>query len=309
MRKLTLTQKEQSRLQTLNLVFEGGMGVLEAAGILGISGHQAWRIMSAYRRDGVAALAHGNRGCRPANAISEETRQCVIELAGTRYAGLNHTHLTELLAEREKITLSRSTVRNILVGVGIVSPRQRRPPQHRCRRERMPQEGVLVQIDGSYHNWLESRGPWLTMTLQGPFHGHCSANAKMPRGISDCFGELPSFEACRWQCTRTGILYFSRHTALMRLWKNLCPKGEGTLAQNMWERLSQLPPLRIEDGPYCRLIREARDVFVDGHYYSCVAMCGISFERFQRDRAAPYGAIREHKMWQTCETTTRMGKG
>ena len=34
---------------------------------------------------------------------------------------------------------------------------------HRCRRERMPQEGVLVQIDGSYHNWLESRGPWLTL--------------------------------------------------------------------------------------------------------------------------------------------------
>jgi hypothetical protein len=29
----------------------------------------------------------------------------------------------------------------------------------------MPQEGVLVQIDGSYHNWLESRGPWLTLLL------------------------------------------------------------------------------------------------------------------------------------------------
>ena len=54
----------------------------------------------------------------------------------------------------------------------------------------------------------------------------------------------------------------------------------------------------MEDGPYCGLIREARDVFVDGHFYACVAMCGISFERFQRDRAAPYGATRENKMWQ-----------
>jgi hypothetical protein len=63
-------------------------------------------------------------------------------------------------------------------------------------------------------------------------------------------------------------------------------------------RLSQLPPLLIEAGSYCELLREARDVFVDGHFYACVAMCGISFERFQRDKAEPYGATRKHKIWQ-----------
>jgi hypothetical protein len=67
------------------------------------------------------------------------------------------------------------------------------------------------------------------------------------------------------------------------------------------ERLSKLPPLLIEDGPYCRLIKEARDVFVDGHFYACVAMCGISFERFQRDKAKPYGATRKHEMWRVIE--------
>jgi hypothetical protein len=56
------------------------------------------------------------------------------------------------------------------------------------------------------------------------------------------------------------------------------------------ERLSQLPPLLVEDGAYCHLLREARDVFVDGYFYACVAMCGISLERFQRDKAKPYGA-------------------
>jgi len=29
----------------------------------------------------------------------------------------------------------------------------------------LPREGMLVQIDGSYHNWLEDRGPWLTLLL------------------------------------------------------------------------------------------------------------------------------------------------
>jgi len=73
---------------------------------------------------------------------------------------------------------------------------------------------------------------------------------------------------------------------------------EKPLAHDTYERLSQLPPLLIEDGPYCGLIREARDVFVNGHFYACVAMCGISFERFQRDKAAPYEAMRTHTMGQ-----------
>jgi len=165
MRGLTLTKQEQGRLQTLNLVLEGWMGVAGAAGILRLSERHTWRILAAYRREGVAALAHRNRGRRPANATSEETRQQVITLARTHYAGINHTHLTELLADRETLTLSRSTVRNILVGAGLASPRHRRPPRHRCRRERMPQEGVLVQMDGSYHNWMEGRGPWFTLLL------------------------------------------------------------------------------------------------------------------------------------------------
>jgi hypothetical protein len=29
----------------------------------------------------------------------------------------------------------------------------------------MPQEGMLLQIDGSHHRWLEDRGPWLTLFL------------------------------------------------------------------------------------------------------------------------------------------------
>lgn len=75
-------------------------------------------------------------------------------------------------------------------------------------------------------------------------------------------------------------------------------KELGGTSHDKIERLSQLPPLLIEEGAYCGLIREARDVFVDGHFYACVSMCGISFERFQRDKASLYGATRKHKMFQ-----------
>lgn len=71
-----------------------------------------------------------------------------------------------------------------------------------------------------------------------------------------------------------------------------------SIARKRQQRLSLLPPLLMEVGPYCKLLREGRDVFVDGHFYACVAMCGISFERFQRDKAKPYGATRKHKTWE-----------
>jgi hypothetical protein len=89
----------------------------------------------------------------------------VVELARERYQGVNHSHMTELLAERDNIVLSRSTLRRVLMGSGLPSPKRRRGPQHRCRRQRMPQEGMLLQIDGSHHRWLENRGPEFTLLL------------------------------------------------------------------------------------------------------------------------------------------------
>lgn len=137
----------------------------EAAEVMGLSERHTWRLLSAYRKEGAAALSHGNRGHHPPNRTCPAIHQSVVELARTKYAGFNHTHLTEVLAEREGITLARSTIRGILVEAGLPSPRHRRPPLHRCRRERMPREGMLVQIDGSFHDWLEGRGPWLTLLL------------------------------------------------------------------------------------------------------------------------------------------------
>lgn len=165
MEGLTLTTREQTRLQILNTVIGKRCSVREAAEVLAVSERHTWRLLAAYRKEGAAALAHGNRGRVPHNATPAMTRRQVVNMAQGAYAGVNHTHLTELLAEREGTTLSRSTVRRLLARAGISSPRHRRPPRHRCRRMRMPQEGMLVQIDGSHHRWLEERGSWLTLYL------------------------------------------------------------------------------------------------------------------------------------------------
>ncbi len=61
--------------------------------------------------------------------------------------------------------MSSRTVRRILARAGIASPRRRRPPEHRVRRERMSREGMLLQVDGSHHAWLEDRGPRFALLL------------------------------------------------------------------------------------------------------------------------------------------------
>ena len=161
--KLRLTAKEQRRTQVLNGVLEGEVTVGVAAGLMGVSERHAWRLLAAYRKEGAVAMAHGNRGRKPSTATSPETMQTVRQLAEGPYRGFNHTHMTEVLAEREGIDLSCSTIRRILLAEGMRSPRRRRAPRRYSRRERYPQEGMLLQIDGSRHDWLEGRGPYLTL--------------------------------------------------------------------------------------------------------------------------------------------------
>ena len=160
-----MNQKEQGRLKVLNSLLAEQMTVGQAAEQMGVSTRHTRRMLAAYRKEGVAALAHGHRGRRPPNATPETIRAEVLRLVSTRYVGTNHTHLSELLGEREGIDIDRSTLRRILVSAGFNSPRRRRPPQHRVRRQRMPQEGMLIQMDGSFHRWLGEAGPQFTLLL------------------------------------------------------------------------------------------------------------------------------------------------
>ena len=72
-------------------------------------------------------------------------------------------------------------MRRILVKAGIGSPRRRRSQQHRVRRRRMPQEGMLMQIDGSHHRRLGEGGPTFALLLS----------------VDDATGTVPAAMFCR----------------------------------------------------------------------------------------------------------------
>jgi len=154
--------EEQRRTMVLTRVVAGSVSAAEAAVLLGLSERSVWRLKRRFLADGPAGLAHGNRGRPSARRVGDAERARILELAGGRFAGANDSHLVDLLAD-EGLVVSRATVQRILRAAGRPSPRHRRPPRHRSRRDRMAQAGLLLQLDGSRHDWLESRGPRLTL--------------------------------------------------------------------------------------------------------------------------------------------------
>jgi transposase len=156
-----LNGTEQQRLVVVNRVLTGDLTAAAAAEVWGRSVRPVRRMLAAYRKEGAAALVHGNRGRPPAHARDAALAQRARTLAQTTYRGLNDTRLSEVLAEQEGLVLSRSAGRRLRLAAGLARPRQRRPPAHRRRRERKPQAGMLRQLDASDHAWLEARGPRL----------------------------------------------------------------------------------------------------------------------------------------------------
>src|SRR3990170_4666643 len=160
---ITLDLRAQRRLLVLTHVLAGELDDHAAAAVLGLSVRQVRRLLDRYRADGAAAFIHGNRGRAPVNRVDEAIRAQIVALATTTYAGFNPVHLAETLAEEVGLVLSARTVRRVLVSAGVPRVHTRRPRKHRSRRERMPRAGMLLQVDGSRHDWLEGRGPVLTL--------------------------------------------------------------------------------------------------------------------------------------------------
>ena len=205
-----MTVKEQRRAQVLTRVLEGAITLEEAAVVMGLSLRQARRLKGQLRRSGPGGLVHGNRGRASPRRIEPAIRTRLLALYRGRYAGLNVQHFTELLAEREGIDLSVATVRRELKAAGVTTPSTRRVPKHRSRRERMPAEGMLLQIDASPFRWLGPAGPkWSLVGAIDDATGE--AVAAVFREQEDAAGYM---ELLRQVVTRRGIpeaVYRDRH--------------------------------------------------------------------------------------------------
>jgi transposase len=213
--ELRVSQREIHRIHVVRLTIEGRETVGRGAKLLGICARQMKRLRRKMKERGVEGLLHGNRGKAPWNkTVSEKIKQ-VVELARGRYRGFNDTHLTEKLKEKEKIALSRPTVRTILRQAGIAAVRKRGVKRHYKRRERRAQEGELLLWDGSPHHWFgKQAGPCnLTAVID-------DATGALLHGVFTLEEDAQSYLLClRAILLEKGIplgLYMDRHGIFRR---------------------------------------------------------------------------------------------
>jgi transposase len=149
-----LSVKERAHLVELELVKRGRQTLRSAAERAQLSERQMSRIQERYRRLGAKGLAHASRG-RPSNrSLEGETKDRALEICRGRLEGFGPTLAAEKLLE-DGLRVDHETLRRWLIAEGLWSKKKRRGP-HRKWRPAKEHFGELVQMDGSFHDWLET---------------------------------------------------------------------------------------------------------------------------------------------------------
>lgn len=207
---MLLTMREKTRIEAVQAVMDGRLTVAEAAQALNLCERQLYRLLAAAREQGLTGLVHGNRGRVPWNKGDEALWKSLLRLVQKRYTNVNDQHLCELLEREHAIRVHPEALRRRLRAAGIAPKRSRRARKFRQRRERRAASGMLLQVDASRHDWLEGRGPHLTL-----------AGAK-DDATGEVWARFCEAESCwaylallRAICLSSGVplsLYSDRHT-------------------------------------------------------------------------------------------------
>jgi transposase len=161
---ISMSRKERRRLEAFCRVKMGGLSLVAASEMLGLSYRQTKRAWARYKEQGDAGLVHRLRGRASNRRSLEQTKQVTLTLYSERYADYGPTLAAECLAKDDGITVAVTTLRRWLSQAGLLERRRKRPP-HRRRRPRRERWGDLVQMDGSHHDWFEGRRGWAVLMV------------------------------------------------------------------------------------------------------------------------------------------------
>jgi hypothetical protein len=158
-----MSEREMRRAAVLAQVKSGAWRLVQATDRMELSYRQAKRLWKRYQSKGAAGLVHRSAGGSSNRATPQKVRRKVLRLIRQKYSGevgqrFGPTLAAEHLASEDQIEISVTTVRRWMLAEGLWS-RARKVQAHRQRRARREHFGELVQLDGSFHEWLEGRGP------------------------------------------------------------------------------------------------------------------------------------------------------
>ena len=208
---LTMTQKQINRYPIVSDSLEGKLTVAEAAEAMGISERQVTRLRNGVKKEGAAFLIHKNTNRTPSHAVTESEKEDIVKLYKSEpYRGANFLHFSELLSEHEEITLSYTAIRKALTGAGLESPKKRRRFKPHHRRKRKAQEGLLIQLDATPHEWFGGKTKY---TLHGGIDDATGKITGLHMTKNECMQGY--FETVRQIVEQNGVpisIYADRHT-------------------------------------------------------------------------------------------------
>ena len=140
MRKVVLTLKENKKYQTIKKLVETNGNKKRASNELGLTVRQIDRLIAGYKQFGKDFFVHGNRGRKPATALTLELKNKIEDLYNTKYFDCTYTLFTEFLADRENIFLSIAEVGNILRERFILSPKSHKITRKELKKQLVKQK-------------------------------------------------------------------------------------------------------------------------------------------------------------------------
>jgi transposase len=156
---LFMSEGERDRAYVVRQTLEGRLNQREAAERLDIGVRQFKRLARQVRTAGDAGVVSRQRGRPSNNRMAADLRSRIMLLLQDKYPDFGATLAAEKLLERDGITVSAETVRQMQIGLGLWNPKRRRARRVFQVRQRRARFGELIQIDGSPHDWFEGRGP------------------------------------------------------------------------------------------------------------------------------------------------------
>jgi transposase len=206
---LKMSQKDLKRLHVIRKAIEKCLKQREAAILLELSERQIRRLVRRLRKESDQGIVHRSRGKPSHRAITETLRNKALRLCKTRYAGFNPTFASEKLFEKDKIRISRETLRQWFIAEGV-SYEQRKARPHRRWRQRKAHCGEMIQMDGSHHDWFEGRDK--PCVLMGYID---DASNRVHARFYAYEGTLPAMDSFKRYALRYGLpvsVYLDRHS-------------------------------------------------------------------------------------------------
>ncbi len=226
---IIMSQKEVNRLYVIRQTIEKVISQVQAAALLGLTDRQVRRIAKNVQKEGETSICHKSRGKRSHNRIADKIKDKAVSLCRNRYKDFGPCHASEKLLTVHKIKVSDETLRGWFQAEQIpYKGRKKRP--HRQWRLRKAHRGEMVQMDGSHHDWFESRGPRCVLMAYID-----DATGRVYARFYEYEGTLPAMDGFKRYIKLYGLpqtVYLDRHSTY-----------KVTVKQTIEEELTDIQPM------------------------------------------------------------------